>query len=79
MKNECDVLMCNGTWSLVSLPPKYKFINCKWVFRVKENLYGIMNKYEVKLVAIETFSPVIKSVTVRIILTLSFTSHQRVQ
>lgn len=56
----------------------------KWVFRVKENLDGTINKYKARLVAkgflqkygcdyAETFAPVINPVTVRIILTLALT------
>lgn len=80
----------NKTWSLVPLPPNRKTIGCKWVFRVKENADGSVNKYKARLVAKgfhqvlgfdfnETFSPVIKPVTIRIILTLALTYRWPIQ
>ena len=73
------------TWDLVSLPPYRKAVGCKWVFREKENADGIVNRYNARLVAKgfhqvagsdfnESFSPVIKLVTVRLILTLALTN-----
>jgi histone deacetylase 1/2 len=84
MQLEYKALMENKTWSLVPLPPHKKAIGCKWVFRVKENADGTVNKYKARLVAkgfaqtagfdfTETFSPVIKPITIRIILTLAVT------
>ena len=85
MESEYDALIRNGTWSLVDLPPTKTAIGCKWVFRVKENPDGSVNKYKARLVAKgfhqqlgfdyqETFPPVIKPVTVRLILSLAI-SH----
>ena len=81
MKQEYEALMNNKTWDLVSLPPNRKAVGCKWVFRVKENADGTVNKYKARLVAKgfhlvagfdfnKTFSPV----TVRLILTLTLTT-----
>lgn len=77
--------MKNGTWSLVDLPPDRRAIGCKWVFRVKENADGTLNKLKARLVAkgfhqtpgfdfSETFNTVVKPATVRVILTLAL-SH----
>ena len=82
MQSEYDALMRNGTWTLVDLPASRTAIGCKWVFRVKENPDGSVNKYKARLVAKdfhqqlgfdykETFSPVIKPVTIRLILSLA--------
>lgn len=82
MTDEFLALQRNNTWSLVSLPRSRKAIGCKWVFRVKENPNGSINKYKAQLVAkgfhqvagfdfIETFSPVVKPTTIRVILTLA--------
>jgi histone deacetylase 1/2 len=90
MQAEYKALMDNNTWSLVPLPPHRKAIGCKWIFRVKENPDGSVNKYKARLVAkgflqtpgfdfTETSSPVIKPVTIRIILTLAVTFHWTVQ
>ena len=77
-----DALMKNNTRELVSLPPNRQAIGCKWVYRVKENADSSVNKFKTRLVAKgfhqvhgfdfhETFSPVIKPVTIRTILTLA--------
>jgi histone deacetylase 1/2 len=82
MKAEYSALMNNNTWSLVPLPAHRRAIGCKWVFRIKENPDGTINKYKARLVAKgfnqeqgfdfkETFSPVVKPVTIRVILTLA--------
>ena len=90
MKIEFEALLNNNTWTLVHLPPNRNAIGCKWVFRVKENPDGSINKYKARLVAKgfhqrlgydynETFSPVIKPVTVRLILTLAVTFRWPIQ
>ena len=86
MQQEYEALMKNNTWSLVPLPPDRKPIGCKWVFRVKENADGSINKYKARLAAkgfnqvagfdfSETFSPVIKPMTIRLILSLALTNQ----
>lgn len=90
MKDEYAALMRNNTWSLVHLPPGRKAIGCKWVFKLKENPDGSINKYKARLVAkgfhqqegfdfTETFSPVIKLVTIRLVLTLALTYKWDIQ
>jgi histone deacetylase 1/2 len=82
MKAEFEALQKNQTWTLMPLPPNRQAIGCKWVFRTKENADGSINKYKARLVAKgfhqqhgfdfnETFSPVIKPITIRLILSLA--------
>jgi histone deacetylase 1/2 len=82
MKAEFDALLKNQTWTLMPLPSDRQAIGCKWVFRTKENPDGSINKYKARLVAKgfhqqhgfdfnETFSPVIKPITIRLILSLA--------
>lgn len=51
MKVEYYALIHNGTQTFVDLPFSRSPIGYKWVFRVKENPDGIVNKYKAKLVA----------------------------
>jgi histone deacetylase 1/2 len=51
MQAEYSALMTNKTWSLVPLPAHRRAIGCKWVFRIKENPDGTINKYKARLVA----------------------------
>jgi histone deacetylase 1/2 len=90
MKAEHSALINNNTWSLVPLPDNRQAIGCKWVFRVKQNPDGTLNKYKARLVAKgfhqkpgfdynETFSPVVKPVTVRTVLSLAVTNKWTIQ
>lgn len=90
MKEEYQALMRNQTWTLVKATDCRKPIGCKWVFRTKENPDGSINRYKARLVAKgfhqkagcdfqETFSPVIKPVTVRIILTIAVSNKWTIQ
>lgn len=82
MSDELTALFCNGSWKLVPLSGSQNVVSCKWVFRIKWNLDGILSKYKAHLVAKgfhqwlgvdfhETFSHVVKPVTIRIILNLA--------
>lgn len=92
MKAEYAALIGNNTWTLMPLPPHRQAKGCKWVFRIKENPDGSINKYKARLVAkgfhqqygfgfdfAETFSPVVKPATIRIVLTLALTYGWNIQ
>ena len=75
---------------MVPKPPNRKPIGCKWVFRVKHNSDGSVSKYKARLVPKgfhqqpgfdfkETFSPVVKPITIRTILTLATSFHWDLQ
>ena len=81
MKEEYNALLQNNTWSLVPRLDSQKVVGNKWVYRVKYNSDGSLAKYKARLVAkgfqqiegvnyFETFSPVVKSATVKVIISL---------
>ena len=85
-----DVLMKNQTWSLIPFNKKMKVVDNKWVFRIKYYVDGSIQRYKARLVAkgfqqtpgvdfFETFSPVIKPCTIRVIFTLAVTHNWKIQ
>jgi histone deacetylase 1/2 len=78
MKDEFTVVVSHGTWNLVPRPSTSNLIGWKWVFRIKHHPNGTMDRFKACLVAkrfnqrpsvdyTETFSPVIKPTTIRLI------------
>lgn len=51
MLNEYTALLQNNTWTLVPLPPNKQPIGCKWIFKLKKNADGSVNKHKARLVA----------------------------
>ncbi|KAL6125598.1 hypothetical protein ACLB2K_073654 [Fragaria x ananassa] len=51
MNTEISALQSNGTWSLVALPRGKKPIGCRWVFKIKRNPDGSVERYKARLVA----------------------------
>ena len=81
-KSEYDSQVARGTFTITTLPYDHKAIEGKWVFKLKENPDGSIERYKARWVAKgyrqvqgrdyeETYAPVIRSDTSRILLAIS--------
>lgn len=79
MQEEIQALEENNTWTIVDKPPNIKPIKAKWIFKLKLNTDGSIERYKARLVAKgysqipnidykETFAPVASMTTVRMML-----------
>jgi len=82
IQEELKSVIENHTWELVELPKGRTAVKCRWTFRVKRGARGEVIKYKARLVAkgftqrygihyLETYAPVVKLTSLRIILALA--------
>jgi hypothetical protein len=82
MQDEYRALMSNRTWELVPRPPGANIVTGKWLFRHKLKADGTLERYKARWVVrgftqrpgvdfSKTFSPVVKSATVRTVLAIA--------
>ena len=86
MQNELAALVTNQTWSITDLPPRKSAIGCRWVYKIKYHSNGTIERYKARLVAkgynqmegidfLDTFAPVAKLTTLRLLLALAATKN----
>ncbi|GJS57918.1 zinc finger, CCHC-type containing protein [Tanacetum coccineum] len=82
INNEMDFIMGNNTWVLVDLPPGCKPLGCKWIFKRKLKVDGIIKKFKARLVIqgfkqnsgidyFDTYAPVARISTIRLLIAMA--------
>ena len=51
MDEEIKAIMKNDTWELTTLPKGHKAIGVKWMYKIKRNAKGEIERYNARLVA----------------------------
>nr|GEU29282.1 integrase, catalytic core [Tanacetum cinerariifolium] len=85
IKEEYDALMKNRMWSLVPRTSNTNVVDGKWVYMLKRDKNGAITRYKARFVAKgfwqqpgidfhETFSHVVKSITIQVVLSLAVTN-----
>ena len=80
-REKMNSLEKNGTWILVERPKNQKLVGCKWIFKLKPGITGVEDKrYKGRVVAkgysqkegvdYKIFSPFVKHVSIRILLSI---------
>ncbi|KAF2895226.1 hypothetical protein ILUMI_10949 [Ignelater luminosus] len=81
VQEEIESLKENDTWELTKLPPGRKFLDSKWVCKIKENKNGNVERYKARLVIKgcaqrkgwdyeETYAPVARLTTLRTLISV---------
>ena len=90
IQEELQALYGNNTWELVPRPYARKAIPCKWVFKLKLDSFGNVERFKARLVAkgfaqregidyTEVFAPVSKHTTLRTLLSLAAEQNMEIR
>ena len=82
MRNEIESLNASDVWDLVELPKDRKAVGSKWVFKLKFDADGVIERHKARLVAQgfsqkfgvdydETFCPVVRHESIRTLIALA--------
>lgn len=83
MATEMVALLKNQTWDLVPLSPSFNLLGSKWILKTKRHADGTLEGRKACLVVHqqpgldfhETFSPIVKPVTIYLLLSLVVSSN----
>ena len=82
MEEEIRMIEKNNTWELVAVPREREVVSLKWIYKIKLNQEGDIQKHKARLVArgftqkqgidfYETFSPVARLETIRTVIVVA--------
>ncbi|RDX82225.1 hypothetical protein CR513_37010, partial [Mucuna pruriens] len=82
IEEEIKTIKKNDTWELSNLPKGHEAIGVKWVFKIKKNAKGEVERYKARLVAKgykqqhgidydEVFAPVARMETIRLLISIA--------
>ncbi|KAJ4767670.1 Gag/pol [Rhynchospora pubera] len=90
MAVELHALALNKTWTLVPPPANQKVLSSKWVYKIKRKPDGTIDRFKARLVAngfhqeegvdfMETYSPVVRPTTIRVVLSIAMSSQWQIK